>query len=710
MTAVNHRPSPRHPARSRPRRLLVVALAALLAGLVLSPVATVSAAPLATNQSTDQPASQQFEARLTNLDHIDFLGDTVTPPQQEGHTTYRLSEEPEIGVLWTYADRREGGIYERIGGGPYDPATDTWAQGAFNADDLTRAAVVYLRHWQQHGDAHSREQAYQLLRGVTYLQTATGPDAGNVVLWMQPDGSLNPSPEPVELPDPSDSGASYWLARTVWALGEGYAAFAMEDPEFAAFLDDRMALSLDALERQVLDQYGEWEIADGARVPAWLIVNGADASAEAVLGLAAYVDAAPQESAVAERARRALGQLAEGIAAMSGGDAQEWPYGAILPWTHSQSFWHAWASQMPAALGAAATALDRDVLLPAAVLDSAVFTPHLLTSTGPINGWLPAPVDLTQIAYGVDSRVQSLVTVADAADRPGLDQLAAVTAAWYFGANRAGEPMYDPATGRTYDGLSGDAVINYNSGAESTIHGLLSMLALDERPDLSAAAQGSTSLLTQDGVEVVEGESAYSSEGARVVTPESAWSGESQWSGGAYLELPNGASATWAVPASDQPRLTQPVVDLVTDRRSALTTWAADRRTLGLVDTGRGGEQGVTEAPGALLPVTLQRELPAGATEVTATVRGRPTTPARVDALLLKPMVSRLVLDGPGQGVALLHSADRRRTDVSVDLPGDGAAVVRSYDSSGRLREETTVYGTTVSARVLAEGFTVVTR
>ena len=42
---------------------------------------------------------------------------------------------------------------------------------------------------------------------------------------MQPDGTLNPSPTPVELPDPSDSGESYWLARTIWALGEGYAAF-----------------------------------------------------------------------------------------------------------------------------------------------------------------------------------------------------------------------------------------------------------------------------------------------------------------------------------------------------------------------------------------------------------------------------------------------------------------------------------------------------
>ena len=105
---------------------------------------------------------------------------------------------------------------------------------------------------------------------------------------MQPDGTLNPSAEPVEMPDPSDCGPSYWLARTVWALGEGYRAFKRDDPAFARFLAERMDLAIDALEREVLDPYGRWQIVDGKRVPAWLIVDGADATAEAMLGLAAY--------------------------------------------------------------------------------------------------------------------------------------------------------------------------------------------------------------------------------------------------------------------------------------------------------------------------------------------------------------------------------------------------------------------------------------
>ena len=247
---------------------------------------------------------------LTNLAHLDWLGDTVDPPDQAAlHTTYRLAEEPEIGVLWTYAEPRNG-VLTRVGGGTYDPATDTYGQGAFNADDVSRAAVVYIRHWVATGSPSSRDAAYQMLRGLTYLQTASGDNAGNVVLWMQPDGTLNPSAEPVELPDPSDSDASYWVARTIWALGEGYAAFAAtDDPAdeaFAGFLRERLELSIDAVDRQVLDTYGQLVSVDGRPTPSWLIADGADASAEAVLGLAAYVEAGGSDAArtALEPARR----------------------------------------------------------------------------------------------------------------------------------------------------------------------------------------------------------------------------------------------------------------------------------------------------------------------------------------------------------------------------------------------------------------------
>ena len=398
--------APRHP-----RRLLALAVT-LTTGLAVAAPALPSAS--AAGSGPAAPASRPAASvPLTNLDHLDWLSVPVTPPDQEGHTTYRLAEEPEIGVLWTYAEPTPDGGFRHVGGGDYHPATDTWGQGAFNADDVSRAAVVYLRHWQATGSTASRDAAYEMLRGLTYLQTASGPNAGNVVLWMQPDGTLNRSAEPAELPDPSDSDASYWVARTIWALGEGYAAFEKSDPAFARFLGDRLELSIDAVDRQVLDQYGKHLDIDGQPAPAWLISNGADASAEAVLGLSAYVAAGGSTTA-----RRVLSQLSQGIAELRGGDARQWPMGAVRPWAESRSLWHAWGGNAPAALADASAVLDDPALAAAAQSDSFTFDPWLLTSGGPDNGRLPTRGDASQIAYGADSRLQSLLATADAAPGP----------------------------------------------------------------------------------------------------------------------------------------------------------------------------------------------------------------------------------------------------------------------------------------------------
>lgn len=638
--------------------------AALVAALVLLVLGSAASAPA--------------EARrpLANLAHLDFLGDRVAPPVQAGHTTWRLGSEPTIGVLWTYADRNPDGTYRRIGGGPYDPASDTYAQGAFNADDVARAAVVYIRHWRQTRDPRSRRAAYELLRGLTYLQTATGPNAGNVVLWMQPDGTLNPSAEPREEPDPSDSGPSYWLARTVWALGEGHRAFARDDSPFAGFLRERLELSVAALERQVLVAYGSDKIVDGRPVPAWLIVDGADATAEAMLGLDAYVDAGGSLAA-----RRALAQFADGVARLGAGSARDWPYGAVLPWALSRSIWHAWAAQMPTALAGAADRLGRADLLAPAIADTASFTPHLLVAGGPDNGWQPAPTDRVQIAYGADSRLQSLLAVANVARRPGLRRLAGVAASWYFGNNAAREPVYDPATGRTFDGVSGDGVVNRNSGAESTIHGLLSMLALDAAPDVARWARVASPLQRQTW-QVLEAEDAEHSGGAQTVTPASAWTGESAWSGGAYVRLPPGARLEFG-PVADEPGLVQPVALRTEGAGGGRTHWYGGGRSLGELSHDHAGAQGASPAPGVLEFGRLTRRL--RASEPLAVTQATAGESTALDAAVFQPLVETLVLSGDGATQALLRSFASRPRERELSLPGQGRVTASSYDAAGRL-------------------------
>ncbi|GAA0910530.1 hypothetical protein GCM10009558_015910 [Virgisporangium aurantiacum] len=629
---------------------------------------------------------------MTNLAHLDWLRDTVTPPGQARHTTYRLDREPTVGVLWTYADRDPDGSYRRIGGGRYDPASDTYGQGAFNADDVSRAAVVYLRHWRATGRATSRDAAYQLLRGLTYLQTADGPDAGNVVLWMQPDGTLNRSADPPESPDPSDSADSYWLARTLWALGEGYAAFRQADPRFAAFLRDRLNLAVHAVERQPLARYGQWLRIDGTPAPAWLIAQGADATGEALIGLAAYVEASGDP-----HARAVLGRLAEGVAAMRAGTARTWPFGAILPWALSRSVWHAWGGLAPAGLARASTTTGVETFRNAALADTASFTPHLLIAAGPENGWLPTPADRVQIAYGAQSRVESLLSTATAADRPGLVAVAGIAAAWFFGNNPAGTAMYDPASGRTFDGVDGAGVVNRNSGAESTIHGLLAMLALDAAPAAATIARTAT-VRERRTWSMVEAESGTLAGDATVYRPAEAWTGESLWSGGAGVRLGTGGSLSLTLSGAG---LVLPVVEL--EPGAGTTRWS----TGGVVRHGDVGEQGDSPAPGLLTVRTLSRSTGSGPLTVTGLDRT-----SIVDAVLVQPELEWLALGQPSSrhATVMVRSFAESVRRVTVAVPGGGPALVSGYDHTGRLVTRHTAGGSGVALVVAPGGFTIVRR
>jgi len=491
------------------------------------------------------------------------------------------------------------------------------------------------------------------------------------------------------------------LARTLWALGEGYAAFQAADRHFAAFLKTRMDLAVSALRRDVLTRYGTDQIIHGVRVPDWLIVDGADASSEAVLGLAAYVRAGGGRSA-----RVALGQLAHGIAAMSAGSTTSWPYRALLPWALSRSDWHAWGANMPAALAAAAPALGERSLLAPAVGDTAGFTAQLLTSTGPDNGLLPAPVDASQIAYGADARVQGLLAVGTATHRPGIRQLAGIAAGWFFGQNASGAAVYDPATGVTRDGVQSDGTVNQNSGAESTIHGLLTMQALDANPDLAALAKASATIATRDGLAVIEAESGSLSGNATVVQPASPWTGESQFSGGKYVAAGAGSTIVWPLPAGSQPRLIQPVVEL-TPGSSARGTVLADRSALGTVRFGAVGPQGSAPSTTELLPIALARTAAPNAR--TVTLRTTAGT-GNIDALLVMPEVATLSAHGGGHAVALLTSKSGSTERRAVDIAGPGPAIAAAYDRSGRLVSCSTINDRTPTVSVAPGGFTVLTR
>jgi len=662
-------------------RRLTMTTAAL--GLVLGAAVTITGAgapalAAAPVSAATAPAPAQAPAKLTNLAHLDFLLDDVPLlTGVAGHTTYRAAEEPVARAPWVYADRQADGSFRRVGGGPVTDAGRGWyAQGAYDADDISRAAVVYLRDWKQNGTASSRASAYELLRSLTYLQTTEGPNAGGVVLWQQHDGTLNPSAIPKELPDPSDSAESFWLARTVWALGEGYAGFRAADPAFASFLADRMTLAVSALERQSLARYPQTDVANGVSVPGWLIVGSAGATAEAVLGLSAYVSAGAPDAA----ARTALSRYAEGIAKLQSGGTGQWPFGALLPEANSPTFWHAWAGMQAAALTAAAKTLGTPALQAPATKDLASFTAQLLASGGPDNGWTPTPADRTQIAYGVDSRLAGLIAASDATGAAGFAALAGAQAAWYFGANRAGTAAYDPSTGVCVDGIAADGTVNRNCGAESVIHTELSMLALDAHPAIARTATALTRTTATSGLTVVEAESGATTGTVTRVTPPSAWTGSANWSGGAYLQAGSGSTVTLSLPSGHPAARILPIADLGPGG-SGSTVWTASvgrlALPLGRTDNVRPGAQGIAPSPVFLRPQTLPVPVSSATSTVTAHVSGT----ARLDAVLVQPIVSHLGLAGQGTLDVYVNATT---LPVPQTVAASGPATVTAYDADGR--------------------------
>lgn len=658
----------------------------------------------AANTSRGETADQSHPSgMLTNLAHLDSLFASIRVAAIPGHTTYRIAQEPDIGVVWVYANFVSG-HYVPTGGGAYDTASNTYGQGAYDADDISRAAVVYIRHWTTWHDEHSRRTAYQLLRGLTYLQTMSGADAGNVVLWMQPDGSLNPTPTPPDTPNPSDSDASWWMGRTLWALGEGYAAFRQSDAAFASFLAERFELSRDALLREVLDKYGSYDTVNGQTTPRWLLSDGADASSEACLGLAAHARATGDR-----KTTLALSRLAEGIGSMSRGTAVAWPFCALMQDARNLSLWHAYGDQLACALAQASDVLGQPHLLTPALHYGLSFASHLLVQGGPDNEWLPSPVGAAgQISYGAYCVLADLVELATVTGKPVFDQLAIFAGSWWFGNNRGQAAMYDATTGVCYDGVT-SAGPNRNSGAESTICAQLAMMLLDTHPDIGSAAQTVADPTRTTWTEILAA-SGQLVGAAHVIESAPTGSAEAQW-GGSYVTLGAGGAVDVDLTLTDVGgyRLF-PVLDMQPSRGSLILTQALGSAGAGNVDAGRLGEQGAAYYADQLV-VAPAREVQVrrGGPSI---ITGRHTAgdeDVPINAWLLQPSVERLTIESRNGSYTLIRSFADHDTMCVVIVPTPGGhATTYVYDTDGSLDERITTHSSRVHAPVRSHSITVV--
>jgi hypothetical protein len=456
--------------------------------------------PSETQSGGSAPASNANRGDV-NLAHLSFLVEDVTIAGQPMAITHIYSEFPK---------------YEWV---------DASGEGIAALDDAARAAVVYLTDFERTSDPASLDKARRLLNFAIYLQADDG-EFYNFILDRN--GTIN------KTGNTSYKSSGWWAARGGWALALGYRVFKSQDAAYAAMLRDHFTRIRDVWSREVASPYGKFSPLHGVNVPGWLIGQGGDVTSIVVLALLEYDQAEGMSDAAT---RDLLDKLCEGLSVYQNGDDRNYPW-SMHPDSAAAPFsWHAWGSTQTFALARAGKQLNRPEWIESARREADTFYARLLAGEM-VSDWGVLPSTYPQIAYGVNSMTQGLLALNDATGDDKYARMAGLAAGWFYGNNSAGFPMYDPATGRGYDGLLGPSEfrVNRNSGGESTIEALMALQAVSANP----LAQSYLVYKPHSGNswQVLEAETAAQIKGDPVSSYKSGQStGEAQWSNGHYISI-----------------------------------------------------------------------------------------------------------------------------------------------------------------------------
>ncbi|MBO0931598.1 hypothetical protein [Fibrella aquatilis] len=386
-------------------------------------------------------------ARQVNTAHLNSLFQTVK----------LASNGVEVGTVAIYSEAPD-----------YRLVTDA-DEGFTCVDDVARAAIFWLAEPDFATNTDKQAKHKLATEFVLQLQAPAGDaGAGYFYNFLWPDKTINKTYKT------SVAEANFWSWRALWALSEAYPTYLKSDPAFAT----RMRTAMDRVVANMLRDFGskpkDYTFIKGITVPKWLpFGSGTDQAAIMLLGLANYQQIAPSAANLA-----LIDQLAAGILVMQQGDAAKFPYGAFLSFENG---WHAYAADQAYALLHVGKQLNKPDWITAARKEIDNFYPYLLKE-GFLESFSVEARDggigllqsnkFPQIAYGIRPMIWATMEAYDQTKDAKYLTLAKQLYGWFQGKNVASIVMYDPATGRGYDGLLSGSRINQNAGAESTIESL----------------------------------------------------------------------------------------------------------------------------------------------------------------------------------------------------------------------------------------------
>ena len=353
----------------------------------------------------------------------------------------------------------------------WESAAESGPEGIACVDDAARAAVMFLRSYELRGDAESLERARGLLKFVMHMQSGDG----EFYNFIRADHTVNVSGKT------SFKSFGWWGVRGLWAMAMGGRVFRARDSLFSRRLTERVSLMIPLVSAS-LKEYGITRKVSGYTIPRWLLYeSGADVTSELLLGLLEYRKGGADGSVDV-----LIRELAAGLLVMQDGDGKRPPYGLHRSW---ETLWHMWGNAQTQALSAAGALLHDTTMIGSAVREARGWYGRLLMDgflkEFDVAGSAPPRV-YEQIAYGVRPMAAGLIRLYEATGDRDYLLMGGLAASWLTGNNPSGRAVYDPATGRCYDGIRDSVTLNLNSGAESTIEALYTLLEVEHYPVAAA--------------------------------------------------------------------------------------------------------------------------------------------------------------------------------------------------------------------------------
>ncbi|MFH1195690.1 MAG: hypothetical protein V1720_08240 [bacterium] len=343
-------------------------------------------------------------------------------------------------------------------------------EGMSCVDDVARAAIFYMKHSSLCQNIESRRKAERLIEFVLYMQA----ENGFFYNFIFPDYTINKSHiNSLAIPN-------WWSWRALWALSEAHEFFKDDSGDLFNRISNAENKIIEAMKIQF--SAGQ-EVIDlnGFRRPSWLPYKYAsDQAAQIVVALSNYYKSTNDSTVLPM-----MEKFCDGIMLMQEGDKEHFPYAAMLSW---ENLWHAWGNMQSNALLKSYEITGNKKYLNASLSEINYFYQYLLDrkfvnefSIKKENNVVEIENEkvFSQIAYGISPMVFACVEAEQITKEEKYGELAAKISSWFFGNNPAAAQMYFPESGVCYDGIISDSEVNRNSGAESTIEALLTLIAIE---------------------------------------------------------------------------------------------------------------------------------------------------------------------------------------------------------------------------------------